>query len=125
MAVVESQRKKHKRDHTLTVSYENFTGISRVSFFHYPDFSFSNTKSKSFLATVLQFSNFISDLTCNLVSAALLHLHLPNEVIDNVLSYLTSEDLLNVARISSERLKNCSYRIIRKRTIGLSFFAYF
>ena len=33
MAVVESQRKKHKRNHTLPIDRERSTGISRVFFY--------------------------------------------------------------------------------------------
>lgn len=54
--------------------------------------------------------------------ASLLELQLPNEVIDTVLSYLSSEELLILARVCTERLKNCSYRVVRQKFTGMRLF---
>ena len=43
---------------------------------------------------------------------------LPNEIIEKILTYLSSADLLNLSIAGNERLKDCSYRLLRKKANG-------
>ena len=43
---------------------------------------------------------------------------IPNEIIEIVMAYLSSEDLLNLAAVGSERLKKCAFRVLRKKSKG-------
>ena len=42
----------------------------------------------------------------------------PNEIIEKVTAYLSTEDLLVLAAVGSERLKKCAFRVLRKKLIG-------
>ena len=42
----------------------------------------------------------------------------PNEIIEIVVSYLSPEELLNLAAISTERLKKCTFLALRKKSCG-------
>ena len=59
--------------------------------------------------------NFILGLAFYLNQIDLLESPLPIEVIEKVMSYLSGEDLLNLATVGSQRLKSCSYRILGKK----------
>ena len=43
---------------------------------------------------------------------------IPNEIIKMVMSYLSTEDLLGLAAVATERLKKCTYRVLRKKLKG-------
>ena len=49
---------------------------------------------------------------------AALDLPFPNEIIEIVTDYLSTEDLLVLTAVGSERLKKCAFRVFRKRAIG-------
>ena len=49
---------------------------------------------------------------------ACLEFPIPNEIIDIVLSYLSPEELLDLAAIATERLKTCTFRALRKKSRG-------
>ena len=38
---------------------------------------------------------------------------IPNEIIMIVTAYLSTEDLLNLAAVASERLKKCAFEVLR------------
>ena len=46
-------------------------------------------------------------------------LDIPDEMIDKVLSYLPSEDLLNLGVVGNKRLIDCSYKSLRKKPLGM------
>ena len=46
-------------------------------------------------------------------------LDIPDEMIDKVLSYLPSEDLLNLGVIGNKRLRDGSYKLLRKKPLGM------
>ena len=46
-------------------------------------------------------------------------LGIPNEIIEKILSYLQSEDLLSLAVIGNKRLRDCSYKFLRKKPLGM------
>ena len=46
-------------------------------------------------------------------------LDMPNEITEKVLSYLQSEDLLNLCVIGNKRLRDCSYKLLRKSPLGI------
>ena len=43
---------------------------------------------------------------------------LPNEILLKVVSYISPEDLLTLAIVGDKRLRNCSYRPLRKHPLG-------
>ena len=43
---------------------------------------------------------------------------IPNEIIEIVTTYLSAEDLLVLAAVATERLKKCTYRVLRKKLKG-------
>ena len=43
---------------------------------------------------------------------------IPNEIIDIVIAYLSTEDLLALAAVGTERLKKCTFRALRKKLRG-------
>ena len=43
---------------------------------------------------------------------------IPNELIEMVISYLHSEDLFGLAAIATERLKNITFSVLRKKSCG-------
>ena len=49
-------------------------------------------------------------------------LDIPDEMIDKVLSYLKSEELLNLAAIGNKRLRDCSYKFLRKKPLGMNLY---
>ena len=50
--------------------------------------------------------------------AALLDFPIPNEMIEIVISYLSPEELLNLATIATDRLKKCTFSALRKNSRG-------
>ena len=50
--------------------------------------------------------------------AALLDFPIPNEIIEMVISYLSPEELLDLATIATDRLKKCTYSALRKKSRG-------
>ena len=42
----------------------------------------------------------------------------PNEIIEMVISYLSPEELLDLATIATDRLKKCTYSALRKKSRG-------
>ena len=50
--------------------------------------------------------------------SAALDFPIPNEVIEKVTTYLATEDLLALAEIGSERLRKCTFRVLRKKSRG-------
>ena len=42
----------------------------------------------------------------------------PNEIMEMVMAFLSPEDLLVLAAIGTERLKNCTFSILRKKPWG-------
>ena len=42
----------------------------------------------------------------------------PNEIIEMVLSYLSPNELLDLAAIATERLKKCTLSALRKKSCG-------
>ena len=46
-------------------------------------------------------------------------LDMPNEITEKVLSYLQSGDLLSLAVIGNKRLRDCSYKFLRKKPLGM------
>ena len=53
---------------------------------------------------------------------ACLDLPIPNEIIEIVTTYLSAEDLLALAAVGTERLKNCAFRVLRKKVQGINIF---
>ena len=49
----------------------------------------------------------------------LLDLPIPNEIIDNIFTYLSSLDLLNLSIVGNERLRECSCKLLRKTPRGM------
>ena len=43
---------------------------------------------------------------------------IPNEIIEIVTAYLSTEDLLVLAGVGTERLKKCTFRALRKKLSG-------
>ena len=43
---------------------------------------------------------------------------IPNEIIEMVISYLSTEDLLVLAAIAKGRLKKCTHSALRKKSCG-------
>ena len=46
----------------------------------------------------------------------------PNEIIEIVTTYLTVEDLLVLAAVSTERLKNYAFSVLHKKLKGINMF---
>ena len=46
-------------------------------------------------------------------------LGIPNEIIEKLLSYLQFEDLLSLGVIGNKRLRDCSYKFLRKNPLGM------
>ena len=49
---------------------------------------------------------------------ALLDFPVPNEIIEMVISYLSLEELLDLATIATNRLKKCTLSALRKKSRG-------
>ena len=49
---------------------------------------------------------------------ACLDFPIPNEIIEMVISYLSPEELLDLATIASERLKKCTFSVLGKKSCG-------
>ena len=49
---------------------------------------------------------------------ALLDFPIPNEIIEMVIFYLSSEELLDLATIATDRLKKCTFMALRKKSRG-------
>jgi len=49
---------------------------------------------------------------------ACLDFPIPNEIIEIIMSYLSPEELLDLADIAAERLKNCCFSALRKKSCG-------
>ena len=43
---------------------------------------------------------------------------IPNEIIEIVIAYLSTKDLLVLASIGTERLKKCAFRFLREKLCG-------
>ena len=43
---------------------------------------------------------------------------IPNEIIEKVTAYLSIWQLLNLAEVGTERLKKCTFRVLRKKLRG-------
>ena len=97
------------------------------NFLGYPTKSFSSKVAKH-KAKILRehcpshqlffmFVSFVDVVTLSKTNT-LIDLPIPNEIIDNIFTYLSSVDLLNLSVVGNERLRDCSYKLLRKNPLG-------
>ena len=63
----------------------------------------------------------ISDQFSCLDQSNFLEFPLPNEIVEKVLLYLLTEDLISLAVVSDQRLRDFTYKILRKKANGKYF----
>ena len=47
---------------------------------------------------------------------------IPNEIIEMVTTYLSAEDLLVLAAVGTDKLKNCAFRALHNKLKGINMF---
>ena len=75
----------------------------------------SEIYSKAFHTYSLNPINTLLDI---MEQAPLLDFRLPNEIIEMVISYLSIEELLDLASVATGKLKSCTFSALRKKLCG-------